>query len=351
MIFFFSLRTQISHHFLFKTLHSVPAHKHKLKANRHSPQTSATCLIPAKVSPSLSGFLVSSALELALIPADWHSGSLVCALLSTQCPRKAFPVLRSIGDRGRGLQRVAPGALNSPPECLPRSIKTLSAPQFPHLQTAHEPLSLGAVKAGGQGGRVGDRGAPGTLWDPGQARRPIWGHSGHLVIPEQRCPRTSPRPHSWDRLHPERGAPPPLRRRGPSRACVELRAEVRRRAPRGVGARSYPRRTRGSAPTQHGPRARARRHRYRRGPDRRAPGVRVGESAAASAGAAPLPSVRLSLARSAAAGECGSRATGRGGGGAGSRRWAARAAVRASADTAPAAPRPRSSSGRPGPEG
>lgn len=132
--FFFPQRTQISHHFLLKTLHSVPAHKHKLKANRHSPQTSATCLILAKVSPSLSGFLVSSALELALIPADWHSGSLVCALLSTQCPRKAFPVLRSIGGRGRGLQRVAPDALKSPPERIPRSIKTLSAPQFPHLQ-------------------------------------------------------------------------------------------------------------------------------------------------------------------------------------------------------------------------
>lgn len=103
---------------------------------------------------------------------------------------------------------------------------------------------------------------------------------------------------------------------------------MRRRAPRGVGARSYPRRTRGSAPTQHGPRARARRHRYRRGPDRRAPGVRVGESAAACAGAAPLPSVRLSLAHSAAAGECGSRATGRGGGGAGSGRRGPRCGLR-----------------------
>lgn len=131
VIFFFSLRTQISHHFLFKTLHSVPAHKHKLKANRHIPQTSATCLIPAKVSPSLSGFLVSSALELALIPADWHSGSLVCALLSTQCPRKAFPVLRSIGDRGRGLQRVAPGALNSPRSAFRDPLKHSLRHSFP----------------------------------------------------------------------------------------------------------------------------------------------------------------------------------------------------------------------------
>lgn len=49
-----------------------------------------------------------------------------------------------------------------------------------------------------------------TMWDPGPARRPSCGHSGHLVIPEQRSPRTSPRPHSWDRLHSERGAPASL---------------------------------------------------------------------------------------------------------------------------------------------
>lgn len=94
--FFFSQRTQISHHFLLKTLHSVPAHKHKLKANRHSPQTSATCLIPAKVSPNLSGFLVSSALELALIPADWHSGSLVCPP-DHPMSQEGFPSLQGTG--------------------------------------------------------------------------------------------------------------------------------------------------------------------------------------------------------------------------------------------------------------
>lgn len=142
---------------------SVPAHKHKLKANRHSPQTSATCLIPAKVFPSLLGFLVSYALELALIPADWLSGSLVCALLSTQCPRKAFPVLRSTGDRGRGCSEW--------PQVLSTVLRSACRDALKHSVSpstdVHEPLSLGAVKAGGQSGRVGDRRAPGTLWDPG----------------------------------------------------------------------------------------------------------------------------------------------------------------------------------------
>lgn len=77
-------------------------HKNKLRETRHGSEGQGHLLDSGKGVPPVSRFVVSSALELALKPAAIHSGSPVLALLSTQCPRKASPVLRSTGAAGRG---------------------------------------------------------------------------------------------------------------------------------------------------------------------------------------------------------------------------------------------------------
>lgn len=77
-------------------------HKNKLRETRHGSEGQGHLLDSGKGVPPVSRFVISSALELALKPAAIHSGSPVLALLSTQCPRKASPVLRSTGAAGRG---------------------------------------------------------------------------------------------------------------------------------------------------------------------------------------------------------------------------------------------------------